>query len=77
MTTNKDGHVERSRDIPRGQVIQSFNDIDYYPTRDVSAALDMTVLNSSQRYSSLLSLPPVTCTRLPVMKEPSWEASST
>jgi hypothetical protein len=28
-------------------------------------------------YSSLLSLPPVTWTRLPVMKEPSGEASST
>ena len=28
-------------------------------------------------YSSVLSLPPVTFTRLPVMKEPSWEASST
>ena len=28
-------------------------------------------------YSSLLSLPPVTCTRLPVINEPSWLASNT
>ena len=33
--------------------------------------------HKTPRHSSLLSLPPVTCTRLPVMNEPSCEASST
>ena len=41
-----------------------------------AAQADKPLVNC-RRYSSLLSLPPVTCTRLPVMNEPSCEASST